>query len=168
MEFALKWGGVSKRKGIDQHRAGGDSRLATMEPTPAQRKDSVLRRDMKGSVLTFCSATHSHKLINLWSPELQSPRTRSDSPSGHFAPDSSHSGLFLPDFNRLGVKGSVGILQNGLDRRFPRVGRQNRGRSDGGKHPKRKATILRCQPSAIGAPAAMKCTRRPVSSPSRR
>jgi len=44
------------------------------EPTPAQRKDSVLRRDMKGSVLTFYSATHAHKLINFVEPRIAEPR----------------------------------------------------------------------------------------------
>lgn len=37
-----------------------------------------------------------------------------------------------------------------------------------GEQPKRKATTLRCQPSAFERPAEMKCTRRPVSGPSRR
>jgi len=47
------------------HKAGsrstpdsGDSRIAIEEPTPAQREDSVLRRDLKGSVLTSLSATY--------------------------------------------------------------------------------------------------------------
>ena len=69
-----------------------------VEPTPAQRKDSVLRREIRGSVLTSCSATHAPKLIVIVEPL--------NSLSGHFALDSSHSGPFLPDFNRLGVKGS--------------------------------------------------------------
>jgi hypothetical protein len=99
-------------------------RYVAVEPTPAQRKDSVLRREIRGSVLTSCSATHAPKLIIIVEPL--------NSLSGHFALDSSHSGPFLPDFNRLGVKGSDGVHQNGLDRRFPRVGKQGRGRSDGG------------------------------------
>jgi len=59
---------VSKRQGVDQCRARGGLRLVAAEPTPAQRKDSVLRREMKGSVLTSCSATHAPKLIIIVQP----------------------------------------------------------------------------------------------------
>jgi len=46
----------------------GDAGFALVEPAPAQRKDSVLRRDMKGSALTLCSVTHAHKLIHILEP----------------------------------------------------------------------------------------------------
>ena len=57
-----------KKAGIGQRRAQGDSRFVAMEPAPAQRKDSVLRRDMKGSVLTRYSVTHTRKLNNIVEP----------------------------------------------------------------------------------------------------
>ena len=58
-----------QKAGIDQRRARGDLRIVAVEPTSTQRKDSVLRRDMTGSVLTFYSATYVHKLINIVEPQ---------------------------------------------------------------------------------------------------
>jgi hypothetical protein len=57
-----------QKAGINQHRARGDLRIVAVEPTSTQRKDSVLRRDMTGSVLTFYSVTYVHKLINIVEP----------------------------------------------------------------------------------------------------
>ena len=145
-------------------RARWGSRFVTVEPVPAQRKDSVLRRDIKGSVLTFCSATHTHKLIiNQYCGAPERAQTRSAAIS---APDWSHPGVFPPDFDRLGVKGSDEILQIGLDHRFPRLAEKAVADLEG-ELPNRKATVLKCQAFSLPAPAAMKCTRRPVSGPSR-
>ncbi len=58
-----------QKAGINQHRARGDLRIVAVEPTLAQRKDSVLRRDMTGSILTSYSATYVHKLINIVEPQ---------------------------------------------------------------------------------------------------
>ena len=81
-----------------------------MEPTPAQRKDSVLRRDMKGSALSFCSATHAHKLINFVEPGTAEPRNSLSLAERPFRSRFISIRLIMLDFNRLGVKGSVESL----------------------------------------------------------
>jgi len=90
-----------QKAGIDQRRARGDLRSVAVEPTSTQRKDSVLRRDMTGSVLTLYSATYVHKLINIVEPQnCGVPKAHPDPPSGHFAADSPILASSAPDANR--------------------------------------------------------------------
>ena len=66
-----------------------------MEPTSAQRKDSVLRRDMTGSVLTLYSATYVHKLINIVAPQnSEAPKIAPSHPAAISLPIRPFRSLF--------------------------------------------------------------------------
>jgi hypothetical protein len=90
-----------QQAGIDQRRARGDLRIVAVEPTSTQRKDSVLRREMTGSVLTFYSATCVHKLINIVEPQnCGAPKAPQTHPAAISLPIRPLPASISPDANR--------------------------------------------------------------------
>jgi len=65
-----------------------------------QRKDSVLRRDMTGSVLSLYSATYVHKLINIVEPQnCRAPKAAQTHPAAISLPIRP----FRPQFRRVPI-----------------------------------------------------------------
>jgi hypothetical protein len=128
LDFALIWGGCFKKAG--NRLAPGSRGFAVRGRGTRARSTQGLGppEGYKGFGSNFLFGYPRSKVDQYCgAPELAQTRPTAISP-----PIRLSFRHVLPDFKRLGVKGSGGVPQNGLDRRFPRVGRQGRGRSDGG------------------------------------